>query len=80
MGKHSAFPTDEYQDEQRIGQYPGMDLRDWFAGHVAAAISNAEWTTGTSYYTNDQIAQESYLLADALLRVRSQKGGRRAKH
>ncbi|NDE18100.1 hypothetical protein EBZ80_24595 [bacterium] len=66
-----AFPTDVYMDEQRIDQQPGMDLRDWFAGQIAASIALSQWqATESSYYTNDMIAQEAYLLADAMVRWR----------
>jgi hypothetical protein len=65
-----AFPTDVYMDEQRIDQQPGMDLRDWFAGKIAASIALSQWQSESSYYTNDMIAQEAYLLADALVRWR----------
>lgn len=65
-----AFPTDVYMDEQRIDQQPGMDLRDWFAGQIAASIALSQWQSESSYYTNDMIAQEAYLLADAMVRWR----------
>lgn len=29
-----AFPTDQYYNEVRYGQTPGMTLRDYFAAHA----------------------------------------------
>lgn len=50
-------------------EYPGMSLRDWFAGHamegmISARPDNASW---------DDLAKFAYVAADAMLAERSAK-------
>ena len=53
---------------------PGMTLRDWFAGQ---AISSAytEWMTDSRYQQDHaaRLAQECYVIADAMLLAREPK-------
>jgi hypothetical protein len=58
-----AFPT-HWSD-----QIAGMDLRDWFAGQIAAGMAAFSGTAGVSYGPAE-IAGRSYELADAMLRAR----------
>ena len=54
-----AFPT-----ETSIGFMRGMTLRDYFAGRALAGICSHNDTWGLN---NEEIAQEAYNLADAML-------------
>lgn len=57
--KPKAFPT--------LGE-SGMDLRDWFAGQaLAGQVTNPEFAS----CNEEQMAQASYRLADAMLAERS---------
>jgi hypothetical protein len=51
----------------------GMTMRDWFAGHAMAAAyaSFAEWRDARA--AAQGIADESYLIADAMLRARAKR-------
>jgi hypothetical protein len=55
---------------------PGMTLRDWFAGQVAAAMAGGTIACGASSGPTDAVAlaKGAYCVADALLSERS-KGG-----
>jgi hypothetical protein len=65
-----AFPTDEYFNETRIGQFPGMDLRDWFAGQALADLA--------CYSQPHDAARWAYEMADAMMAERAKN--RRAAH
>jgi hypothetical protein len=51
----------------------GLTLRDYFAGHAMAAAyaSFAEWRDARA--ASDGIADESYWIADAMLRARAKR-------
>ena len=57
---------------QELGTYPGMALRDWFAGmalgHIPILIDAMD--ENPSYYN---IAQHAYGMADAMLSARERK-------
>ena len=53
-----AFPT---SDEQ----YPGMTLRDWFAGQALAAIMQSKPTLDPEDWT-----LEAYIIADLMIEER----------
>lgn len=57
-----AWPGDAPPD-------PGMTLRDWFAGQIAAGMAAHSGTAGISYGPHD-IAGRSYQVADAMLKAR----------
>jgi hypothetical protein len=62
-----AFPTVAGQQVYSNG----MSLRDWFAGQAVAGISaNADWWACAH---EDQIARQSYEIADAMLAARDAK-------
>lgn len=70
-----AFPTDEYYDERRIGQHDGMELRDFFAAHIAGAVVST--TAADDCYTKPtDVASYAYEVADAMCKARNK---RRAK-
>ena len=58
----TAFPS------TGMGGYPGMTLRDWFAGQLLK-------TLGTTWpYPNAsrvEVAREAYFMADAMLEARN---------
>lgn len=78
-----AFPSVEehYYDEVKTGStfYPGMSLRDYFAGHAATGIlSNSETLIQLARKYGDDtspaiIATASYTIADAMLTEREKK-------
>ncbi len=72
-----AFPCIEEDSCGRLSimRAPGMTLRDWFAGQIAAAYCTATDSTGM-WMTHDDdagcriIANRSYRIADAMLAER----------
>jgi hypothetical protein len=65
-----AFPTETYDlERQTVVREEGMTLRDYFAaafvasGHVFTALSPGN--------TPEQVANQAYALADAMLEVRN---------
>lgn len=65
-----AFPTDQYWEEKRYAQTPGMSLRDYFAGQAIAGML-AQWGSPTAAIPhNETCAEEAYKIADAMLRAR----------
>lgn len=53
--------------------FDGMSLRDWFAGQALASILSSYQSTGVPMPrdTTDEIAADSYSIADAMLAERS---------
>lgn len=51
--------------------YPGMTLRDWFAGQALAGITGHKETHGTVDEIGAAIANAAYGIADAMLAERS---------
>lgn len=78
MGEHDnppAFPREVYG----YNNQPGMSLRDWFAGQIAAAYCTATDSAGLWQTTADEagattIAKMAYSVADAMLAARTQQG------
>lgn len=51
-----------------IGGFPGMSLRDWFAGQALAAMTAApDYSKGPC---NAAMAERAYVIADAMLKAR----------
>ena len=72
-----AFPTDGRI--QHGTPYDGMSLRDWFAGQalpavIAATSAGQHDLCGTGSVV-EQLAQEAYRLADAMLVARENTDG-----
>ena len=67
-----AFPEDRYDEETRVGQHPGMTLRDWFAGQsLKGIIAGLQCEPGQT--VDDLIraaAIRAYEVADAMLEAR----------
>jgi len=61
-----AFPGEE-KNGLNSGM-PGMTLRDYFAAKALFGLCSAEWSCTL---TNSDTAKEAYLLADAMIKVRS---------
>jgi hypothetical protein len=60
-----AFPKiREYQDD--TGQF-GMDLRDYFAAKALHGLLAAEQV---GEYSNEHVAEISYVIADAMMKAR----------
>lgn len=66
-GGGPAFPTGPLN---RADTEPGMSLRDWFAGHALVTPLVTNCCGGT---WAQQIAQEAYKLADAMLAERAKE-------
>jgi len=72
-----AFPGVRYEEVRlQAGtpvfgdvSYPGMTLRDWFAGQIAGGMAAFSGTAGVSYGPNN-IAGRAYQVADAMLAAR----------
>jgi hypothetical protein len=63
----SAFPSG-----QQAGHSVGMSLRDWFAGMAMQGFLAAHTGPMGVYGTTGLLAQNAYLLADAML---ARRGG-----
>lgn len=51
-------------------QFPGMTLRDWFAGQALASMTVApDYSKGPC---NQAMAERAYVIADAMLKARGQ--------
>ena len=57
------------------GGYPGMSLRDWFAGQALGAIIANKLTRTSILRSLDALdaASEAYVAADAMLEAREKK-------
>lgn len=82
-----AFPFHELSQEDAAavggvrGQYPGLSLRDWFAGQALAGFSATVSANGLklmqpepTYPIERSYAVAAYRLADALLAERKRGG------
>jgi hypothetical protein len=73
----SAFPMpDQYAPDGRpiMQGSNGMTLRDWFAGHVISGFcSDVGGTVINGPILWDQMAEEAYQAADAMLKAREQQ-------
>jgi hypothetical protein len=55
-----------------VGPFPGMSLRDWFAGQALASMTVApDYSAGPC---NSEMARRAYVIADSMLAERA-KGG-----
>ena len=75
-----AFPWDELNDDGTLYHCnPGMSLRDWFAGQIAAAIASDIMEQGTRNAAPAEkvfrvLATNAYAAADAMLSARASRG------
>lgn len=74
-----AFPTLENALDPRASKfvtYPGMTLRDYFAGQVLAGELSAQ-SEESGHYPDDSklLADRCYALADAMIARRNSKRG-----
>jgi hypothetical protein len=66
----SAFPTAQYADGVRPSGFDnGMTLRDYFAAKAMTGLLTAEIV---GEYTNEHIANISFLIADAMMKARTE--------
>lgn len=66
-----AFPCEN--DEE---YFPGMSLRDWFAGQIVSEmldLMKRSGHNGTPDKCRAELAEEAYLLADAMLAEREKR-------
>jgi len=64
-----AFPT-EHPISGSLGLYAdGMDLRDYFAAKALHGLLAAEQV---GEYSNEHVAEISYVIADAMMKAREQ--------
>lgn len=54
-------------------KFPGMSLRDWFAGQALSGLIASE--AGGEPYKNEWAAERAYLLSDAMLSERAKATG-----
>lgn len=72
MDDEPAFPTSEVifnpenLDDEPVA-YPGMSLRDYFAGQALAGCASIE----SGWESLDAVAEAAYALADAMMRERA---------
>lgn len=70
-------PGEESQTGLDHAQFPGMTLRDWFAGQVLSGMFASQWFTdhaaGDAGSLAANLAHNAYNFADAMLAAR--KGG-----
>ncbi len=84
MKNPPAFPCEAQGDRDNIppehdhiqvgiytSKFPGMSLRDWFAGQALAGLLGA-----TGYRERHNCALDCYNLADAMLAERAKGGGK----
>jgi hypothetical protein len=62
-----AFPLDIIYTQENV-RFNGMTLRDYFAAQAMTGLLTAE-TVGE--YTNEHIANISFLIADAMMKERT---------
>ncbi len=69
-----AFPCEAFTDprDTEITKFPGMTLRDWFAGQSIMSATMME-NQSRKEPTYKGIATRAYMLADAMIEAR--KGG-----
>jgi hypothetical protein len=60
---YHAFPTD-------TRHYPGMELRDWFAGMILSEVGPANLFDSDEFIR--QAAKNAYRLADAMMEARKE--------
>lgn len=71
VARGTAVTGDEYPD----AHYPGMSLRDYFAGQAmsvfASHLGQEDWDDGVVKKTSaDEFAEAAYVMADAMLEAR----------
>lgn len=68
QGDRSVPPEHDYiQTGIHTAKFPGMSLRDWFAGQALAGIG-AQWAMES--LSPDELAEAAYEVADAMLSAR----------
>lgn len=65
-GREPAFPGVEYYDEKPFTSYPGMTLRDWFAGQALVGILSGRMSSHA-----ETCVDQAYHLADLMITKRS---------
>ena len=66
-----AFPS-KINNDYEIAFFPGMTLRDWFAGQALAGMMGSRNPTSPRFHPLDD-AEYVYAVADAMLRTRKVK-------
>ena len=63
-----AFPSEMDNAGNLDNQHIGMSLRDWFAGQALTSLSSVD--RDVEMFGVDEVAQECYQLADAMIAQR----------
>lgn len=71
MGSPFAFPSVCMDDPGHPASVPGMTLRDWFAGQIIAGLAAAPMGKFPDHTDQESIAQDAFLIADAMLAERA---------
>jgi len=64
----SAFPC--HPNSEIDSPYDGMTLRDYFAAKAMLGYAQYRAANSMFVYSNDELAKESYEIADAMLKAR----------
>ena len=67
-------PGEPHQPGAMVAQFPGMTLRDWFAGQALVGLmSNSIHDHCPLFGSGEPFARDAYIVADAMLAERERK-------
>jgi hypothetical protein len=61
-----AFPSAAFEQHE----YTGMTLRDYFAAKAMQGYAQYSAANSKSVFSDQQLAEDAYLIADAMLKAR----------
>lgn len=76
-GQRPAFPTKgpfEPGLKNSSFSYPGISIRDWFAGQALIGLCQSEMGDEQFTVSPDLLARTAYSMADAMILARSNRG------
>lgn len=66
----NAFPICHIENGSTTATWPGMSLRDWFAGQVIGTVATSGIIGSDARATAQGMAEDAYTIADAMLAAR----------